>query len=669
MDLYRSSDRKFRTEIEGLRAVAAFLVATYHIWLGRVSGGVDVFFVVSGFLITTSLLNRYERNGKIDFFGFITRLSKRLFPAALIVLFISGILSIFLLPQLQWEYTIKELLASALYFENWQLALNSVDYLAENNASTPFQHFWAMSIQGQFYIIWPALLFISTLLARYVLKRSVRFTFLFVLIIVFISSITYSIYLTNLNQPWAYFHTFTRVWEFSIGGLVALLISNVALKKGISVTMGWLGLIGLISCGIILQVSTVFPGYAALWPTLCAVFILLAGNRGGKFGVHRLLSSKLLVKFGGISYGFYLWHWPVLIFYHHLTGSDVVPLLDGIIIMGLSALLAYLTIYFIEKPIRNLNFSRIKSAVLSASFVVPVLILSAGWGLYLDKIQESTNEDLTSILKSHPGATFMDPLQHDVAAFNQNIEFIPSLINVKDDIPISYNDGCHQTPYESEVVECEYGNVEDPSYTIALIGGSHSAHLLPAFMEFAEVEDMKLLNYTKSGCRFTTIHDYSQNKASLKSCEQWNEELMDILEKNKPDLVITTANATEKEEVPPGYIEKWEALNEEGIKVLAIRDNPRFSIDIPTCVEQYGEDSQKCSIDRNKVLPPGIWEDDIVPENVYYTDLTDYYCEEDVCKPIVGNVLVYRDKHHITATFAKTLSPILREEVIHAIRN
>ena len=353
LDLYKQSDRKFRSEIEGLRAVASILVAIYHIWLGNVSGGVDVFFVVSGFLITTSLLNRYERKGKIDFSGFILRLANRLFPASFTILFIVTIACIIWLPQVQWDQTAKELFATALYFENWQLAFNSVDYLAQNNEASPFQHFWASSIQGQFYIIWPLLLFISILLSKYVFKKSVRFMFLMTMMVVFCLSFLYSIYLTNINQPWAYFDTFTRVWEFSIGGMVALLISNIVIRKSISIIIGWLGLIGLISCGLILQVSTVFPGYAALWPTISAVFILFAGNQGGSFGVHRLLSAKPLVKFGAISFGFYLWHWPLLIFYYIVTSNETVSLFDGLVIILFAALLSFLTTSLIEKPVRN----------------------------------------------------------------------------------------------------------------------------------------------------------------------------------------------------------------------------------------------------------------------------------------------------------------------------
>ena len=657
MDLYKQSDRKFRSEIEGLRAVASILVAIYHIWLGNVSGGVDVFFVVSGFLITTSLLNRYERKGKIDFSGFILRLANRLFPASFTILFIVTIACIIWLPQVQWDQTAKELFATALYFENWQLAFNSVDYLAQNNEASPFQHFWASSIQGQFYIIWPILLFISILLSKYVCKKSVRFTFLMTMIVVFCLSFLYSIYLTNINQPWAYFDTFTRVWEFSIGGMVALLISNIVIRKSISIIIGWLGLIGLISCGLILQVSTVFPGYAALWPTISAVFILFAGNQGGSFGVHRLLSAKPLVKFGAISFGFYLWHWPLLIFYYIVTSNETVSLFDGLVIILFAALLSFLTTSLIEKPVRNQKRLNTKwaSGLSAIAFMTPVLLLFFIWSGTIQK-QYAELADMIGN-ENYPGAAV---LSIGTAQAESDVPIAPTPVQVRNDLPKVYGDGCHQAIGKSEVLQCTYGVTDNPDYTVALVGGSHSAHWLPGLKGFAEKEKIKIVTYTKSGCRF------SVDENAVEDCQEWNEKLMDILLSNKPDLIFTTADATELDEVPKGFTKAWETLNEANIPVFAVRDNPRFSFDVPSCVEENGSDSTECYIERENIVPTeGPWSKlENPPSNVHYVDLSDSFCGKEYCKPVVGNVLVYRDSHHLSATYARTLAPIIREKLM-----
>lgn len=212
-------EKKFRPEIEGIRALAALLVAIYHIWLGRVSGGVDVFFVISGFLITTSLLSRYETNGSFKIGDYYLNLARRLFPLAFLVLLLTASISIFILPKVRWVETIKQFFASALYYENWQLAFNAVDYLAENSEASPVQHFWAMSLQGQFYIIWPIILLVIIFLSKKVFThQSLKTLILLVFSLLFLISLSYSIYKTTVNQPWAYYDTFARLWEFSLGG-------------------------------------------------------------------------------------------------------------------------------------------------------------------------------------------------------------------------------------------------------------------------------------------------------------------------------------------------------------------------------------------------------------------------------------------------------------------
>lgn len=251
MDLYKVPERKFRPEIEGVRAVAAILIAIYHIWLGNVSGGVDVFFVVSGFLITASLLGKYERSGGIDVTGYLLKLGKRLFPTAFTVLLFILISSFLWLPQSQWSDTLREILAAMFYVENWMLAFNSVDYLAQNNVASPVQHFWAMSTQFQFYIIWTAVLIIAVFIAKR-LKIAPRRSLFIILITMFIASFGYSVYITTVNQPWAYFDTFARVWEFATGGILFLIIGNIVLNKSMSFIFGWVGFIGLVSCGLIL---------------------------------------------------------------------------------------------------------------------------------------------------------------------------------------------------------------------------------------------------------------------------------------------------------------------------------------------------------------------------------------------------------------------------------
>lgn len=238
-------ERKFRPEIEGLRIVAALLVAIYHIWFGKVSGGVDVFFVVSGFLITTSIISTINKTGEFKFWPYISKLMKRLFPLAFIIILVVLILSIFFLPSTIFDKTIKETFSSMFYYQNWQLAISNTDYLDANQMKSPFEHYWAMSIQGQFYIIWFILFSgILLLIKKYGLSNGKRLVNV-VLGFLFIVSFIYSVYLTAINQSLAYFITFTRVWEFALGGLLCINLSSIKISNIAAEIIGWIGLIGL----------------------------------------------------------------------------------------------------------------------------------------------------------------------------------------------------------------------------------------------------------------------------------------------------------------------------------------------------------------------------------------------------------------------------------------
>src|SRR5690554_4785484 len=340
----------FRGNIEGLRALAALLVAIFHIWMNKVSGGVDVFFVVSGYLITLSLLRQREQLGRVRPLVFWAGLARRLLPAALLV--ISAVLlgTWLLLPRSLWMAAMKESLAAMFYLENWVLALNSVDYLARDNLPSPVQHYWALSAQGQFYALWPFVIMLALCVSNW-LAMSRRRALLLTFTGVFIVSLTFSVMHTAANQTFAYFNTFARVWQFALGGLMAV-TPWAAVDRSIRRLMGWLGLAAVISCGFVLDVSMSFPGYAALWPSLGAALVLAAGADTVSGSARTLLSARPLLWLGGISYAFYLWHWPVMIFLRANFGDMAVAWYGGVAIMLLSLLLAYGTTRFVEKPLR-----------------------------------------------------------------------------------------------------------------------------------------------------------------------------------------------------------------------------------------------------------------------------------------------------------------------------
>lgn len=663
----------YRPEIEGLRAVASLLVATYHIWLGRVSGGVDVFFVVSALFITTTLLRQVEKTGQVSFTIFWGRLAQRLLPLSMLVLLVVALASIAWFPRPLWDEAIQQTVASALYLQNWQLAFDAVDYLAQGQGASPVQHYWALAVQGQFYLLWPFLVTGAVLVAR---RRGVPFktAFAWALTALFVVSMAYSIHATHTNQTFTYFNTFARLWEFCLGAAAALLIPAVNLPKPARVVAGWAGLLGIILCGLIFQVSRVFPGYAALWPTGCALLIILAGTSGSRFGADRLLGAKPMVALGGISYAIYLWHWPILIFYRWFTAQDVVSIPEGVGILGISIALAAITTRLVEDPVRKaaVDLSRRRKLVrFVAAGLAPVLLVSAAWaGYYLDR-KEFDSRPISIEHPDYPGARAWEPGYHFHG--DPNAPLYPGMLAVKDDVAAIYRDGCSKPDAQWQRTHCIYG-ARHSKHTLALVGGSHAAHWLPALEPIALRHGWRIVVYNKSNCLFTDVVSTSHVDKKLVPdpwCQKWNADALRILLEDRPEVIFTTSTrgSGPEEHVPDGYLSRWKSLEKAGIRVVAVRDTPWIRFWVPECVEMQGEDDADCNRPTAQMLSRAdpVQQLRVRPSNVRFIDMTPYFCNRDQCPPVIGNVIVYRDDSHITAAYARTLAPMLEKRLAVAL--
>ncbi|GIH75293.1 acyltransferase [Planobispora longispora] len=578
----------------------------YHIWPRRVSGGVDVFLMLTGFLITGSLL----RDEHVKLWAFARRLVLRLLPAAGLTLLGVLIGMVLILPKTRWDGTVAEVVASALYYENWQLAFSAVDYLSAGNAVSPVQHFWSLAIQGQFYVVWPVLL----LMARRKLQ-----VFVGLMAAVFVLSLAYSIFRTATDQAWAYFDTGARLWELALGGLLAVALPFLKVPKPVRVVLGWLGLAALVACGLVLQVSTSFPGYVALWPTLAAAAVIVAGAAGG---ADRLLTLRPLLYVGRISYALYLWHWPIFVFYLTATDRTAASWKGILLILAASFALAAVTTELTDR--------------------------TGGWGPLL----------LAPALVGSMLVTFLP---------QQGSAITPAPELAAEDRPRSYADGCAQHLKEAEVLICRYGS-KNPDKVIALVGNSHAAHWLPALEVLGEENGWQIVNITKGACTLsTTVQLYKGKPQPM--CDQWQEGVLAELPKLDPDLLITTATESSEwergENMPRGYPERWRQLDAMGIDVLAIRDTPRMGFDPPECVETKG--AAACVAPRSRSLAERMPTAGPIPANVTVADFNATFCPDDRCPAVIGNTLVYSDNGHITATFMRSLAPALEKEVLRAL--
>ncbi|MGE7780622.1 acyltransferase family protein [Peribacillus sp. NPDC097264] len=652
-------ERKFRPEIEGLRVIAALLVAVYHIWLNRVSGGVDVFFVISGFLITTSIISTINRTGKFSFRAYITKLAKRLLPSVFCILGIVLILSWFLLPDSILSKTIREVFASMFFYQNWQLAFSSTDYLDASQMKSPVEHFWALSIQGQFYLIW----FLVFTLILFIIKKykltKVKTLINTILGVLFVSSFIYSIYLTAVDQPWAYFITMTRVWEFSLGSLLCVNLSSIKINKYIATIIGWLGLIGLVLTGIVFNVSEMFPGYVAIWPMTCALFIVLSGTRETKYGIKRFLGSPLMVKLGGISFGIYLWHWVILEFYRYNV-QETPGVVVGLLIIISSVALSFLMTRYIEAPLRSSSNNKYAFSRLAILGSINILLIgSLLTQMYIDQSKPQKVMDT----KNYPGALAVNN-PDDVP----DEDPLPALSDVFNDLPKAHLDGSNQGLKESDLKVGEYGETENYDATIALVGSSHSEHWLGALLKATKNENYRILNITRSGTRFST--GYSDD--DLKGI--WVNNALNYLKNEDVDLIVSQATAadTSNEKIQQQMIDQLQFVKDEyDIEVLAIRDSPRYSFNVLESLETAGlEETIKKMNKTDNQKDESFWKQfESENQSLNKMDLTNYFKIDGKYQPIIGNIVIHRDDRHLTNSYSESFAPIFKEKINSILKN
>jgi peptidoglycan/LPS O-acetylase OafA/YrhL len=681
--------KQFRPEIEGVRFVAALLVAGYHIWSGRVSGGVDVFFVMSGFLITTTLLGHINIFGRIKPLTYLSRLVLRLLPAALTALVTVLVASYFLMPELRWARVGQEIRAAGLYFENWFLAATSTDYLGQWEEKTPVQHFWALSLQGQLYVSW---LLVFLVLAALIRRRPERALPYVVggLSLIFVTSLAFSVWLTAANQPVAYFATPARGWEFALGGLAAIVLRHPPRRRSrLRWSLGWVGLGILLTTGLLLQVSTVFPGYAALLPTGAALLILLSARNGISGGADSLLSTTALVWLGGISYGVYLWHYPVLSFYRSERGTDSIGVYSGIAIILAAVLLAYLTSRFVEKPL--LAFSRrspqAKRAAVTGLVLATLAVVGGASALAgartstpesVEQFQEATEELSARAYELEPctGALAGPPSStgpcggHTVREYVTPLDLIPA---TQDAIP------CTMIVREELLTVCSGGSTSaEPRATAMLIGDSHSLTMRPALDLVAKHNDWRLLFAYGPGCQTAAV---PKTGATAERCAAWTERLTDYVNDTEIDVVFSIqaagkdfvgipAGATQQ--IADAYTRQWARFDDSVEQVVVIRDTPRLTDNLLSCLDRYSvEDAwRECSRARPNALMPdyaalaAARDDDARTQVV---DLSDVFCDEDRCYPVIGGFIAYRDAVHLHTGFSPTLAPVLDEAIQDAV--
>lgn len=650
----------FRDDIQGLRAISALLILVYHIWFNKVSGGVDVFFVVSGYMMASVLLRQYAKHQRLFLWQFWGRICQRVLPSAFVVLIATLLLAMWLMPAVLQLELVKEILAASLQLENILLIQNSTDYLARELPPSPVQHFWALSIQMQFFWFLP-----FTLLAIITLSGKGRKPWLLAALLglLWCASLGYGVWRTSVEPTAAYFDPLARYWQFLTGVAVALVLPWLFWRPATSRVLATFGLLGVLVTGLIVPAHANFPGLVALIPVMSASMLLLAGagqSTGRYHGTSRWLANPYMSRLGAWSFTLYLWHWPILVMAQHHLGTTKLTIPQGLAVIVLSLSFAWATRALVEKPMAMIRFKRTAHTHFAAVCMF-CLVFGANFVWWIN-LEESRNTAMAELISTPYQYPVTLPL--NVTSANEYLDDTMQLAMAKLQ-PKPHRDGCHQGRRHSEVKVCQYGNIESP-VTVALVGGSHSLQWFSALEVVAKQQGWRLLNMTKTACPL------GAQPGNHPSCQEWNEAVIDTLHDLAPDLVITASTRAdglelsldEAEYVPASYIEQWTRIVDAHINVVGIRDNPYFSSDVPICVGVQQHDLSRCHQPRHLSLAnesPAEAYTHLIQE----IDFSEYLCTERECVVMVDGTPVYRDRHHLNVTFVERLAPALKRKLNH----
>jgi peptidoglycan/LPS O-acetylase OafA/YrhL len=713
----------FRPDIEGLRGIAVSLVVLFHAGLlsksaTQITGGfigVDLFFVVSGFLITGLLVRERERSGRISFSRFYARRVRRILPAALVVLLVTFVAANSLTTLVDRPSVMQDGASAALSIANIRFAWTT-DYFNPVSYS-PFLHYWSLGVEEQFYFVWPALMAI-------VAWKAPRLGAGVALTIVVAASFLASLVITNSSTSTAFYMLPTRAWQLGAGGLVAVGAGSFdRLPRAIRAAAGqllafagWGAMAALITAAVAIDsMATPYPGMAAIVPTIAGVLLIASGQE--RTGPGMLLRLAPVRFIGRISYSLYLWHWPILILGGiWLVGPmGTISTKQALALAALAVPVAAVSWLLIEEPFRRGRIplprpSRVVGVGLAAMLAVAV----AGSGFYFgaqsalgaigggaDSTPTPTAEAATPKPTPTPTPTVPVSLPPDATptpvpamtpaltptpeppaptSFAITSAIKPALGGAAKDYEQPWGDGClgwQGTTSPNTSSKCIYGNPSG-TYTVAFVGDSHASALFPGVNAVAKAHGWKLIPYLKIDCSFLDLNDleyFGPPRVAYPECMTWNRAVVSKLQKNPPDLVIISGsrwiftasniNVTTQTNALTSMINKIPKSS----KVVIIQDPPLPTAQsVPECLSSYLNDYRRCAYTRTVGFGPSMGtreQNAAKATGAGLIVLTDQVCPgTGNCPVVINNIIAWRDQHHLTATFATTLGPAIDQQLV-----
>ncbi|MBL7501222.1 acyltransferase [Frankia sp. CNm7] len=699
--------RSFRPDIEGLRAVAVLLVVLGHSGLGVPGGyvGVDVFFVISGFLITQQLLKERARAGRISLRAFYARRARRIIPAAAVVIVATVAASWCWLSPLRLRAIAVDGMYAAFSAVNLRLAEAGTDYFQADGPPSPFQHYWSLAVEEQFYLVWPLLLILATLAASGLAARrpgappgvadggppagtgadaAAGRAVVFALLAVTAGSFALSVLITARSAPWAYFGGHTRAWELALGALVAAWAGAFGrMPRALSAQLTWLGLAGIVAAAFLLDDSTPYPGSAALLPVLAAAFVVAGGCAAPPRGAELLLGRAAPRVIGRLSYSWYLWHWPVLRIWPEATGR---PFTTGqkLAAIAVSLVLAALTYWLVENPVRR-RPGLVRRPVLGIGLGVALAGVASGTALVVAAVATVPGGGAAGPPKplavaggearaNGPaavetrfvgvGTSALTPLIEEslgIRALPDGLQ--PSLRDAPDDFRANK---CYTSIASSTPTDCVYGDPAGPT-TVVLLGDSHANQWFNAMNAIGQERHWRVIPYMKGGCPPAAYPDFYLEalKRVYTECETWRAAVLEKIAELRPALVVVGSEARTNaiHAGPRPMAELMRTLRSTGARVAFLEDTPYPGFAVPDCLARHPSKVGECvvPISASKLTEPQreVENRGARDGGATLVDPVPWLCARDSCPPIIGNTIVYYDKSHVTGTYSTLLAPFL----------
>ena len=681
-----SQNSSFRPDVEGLRAVAVTLVVLYHAGVGGLSGGyvgVDVFFVISGYLITGLLLREHERTGRISFRDFYARRARRILPLASLVLLATIGGAAVLLTSSRLDAIAKDGSWTSIFAANVHFAASGADYLNATAPPSPLQHYWSLAVEEQFYVVWPLVLLVALRLFR-VQNRAGSWRVLPPTGLLVAISLWWSIHQTAQNANAAYFSAFTRAWELGFGALVALGAPALSrLPRTLSASLAWVGLAAVGVAAVVYSTGTPFPGVAALLPVAGAAAVIAGGERRVIAGPAGVLSLRPMRALGRYSYALYLWHWPLIVIVaERYPGLGVGPKLA---LVGFALVLSAVGYRYFENPLRR-SWRLTRSATVSIAFGLACILATLAYAqmvivghravvaraeaLYAAQQKEARGSN--TVVKLATDQDVRTAVAEAAKLTGLPRAVTPPLDIAARDIPNAYKTGCLVDTGPTQSPPCVSGDTA-ATRTVVLLGDSHAVQWQPALEALAARRDLRVVTLAKHSCPVADVRTYDGIvKRYYDECVSWRRWAYQRIAGLHPDTVIASetleALVDRSGRQVPGSELTWQLGLRKSLAALAgvaahvylLADTPRHTQSAPECLARGN--AAACSTPRAAAVDAAHLAQDRASAEAagaHFVPTTDWFCTPTTCPSVIAGRVTDADDNHMTATYATYLSHVL----------